>query len=86
MRFTPQADGSGLYCAEGAADLGGTLRTLCQGWQQAAEPDNPLADKIADACEDKPFYGHPAAPKRHAPARRESSPSPFPFGGFRPFQ
>ena len=85
VRFTPQADGSGLYCAEGAAALGGKLATLCQGWQPAAEPDKPLADKIADACEDKPFYGRPAAPKRRTSSRRESSPSPFPFQGLRPF-
>jgi hypothetical protein len=84
-RHRPQADGSGLYCAEGAAALGGKLATLCQGWQPAAEPDKPLADKIADACEDKPFYGRPAAPKRRTSSRRESSPSPFPFQGLRPF-
>ncbi|MEX1061415.1 MAG: CapA family protein, partial [Methyloceanibacter sp.] len=48
VRFTPQAEGSGLYCADGAADLGGELGTLCQGWQQAGEPDKPLADKIAE--------------------------------------
>jgi poly-gamma-glutamate capsule biosynthesis protein CapA/YwtB (metallophosphatase superfamily) len=80
VRFTPQADGSGLYCADGAADLGGTLGALCQGWQQAGEPDKPLATKIADACEDKPFYGQPAPVKRRAPQRRLPA-QPFPFGG-----
>jgi poly-gamma-glutamate capsule biosynthesis protein CapA/YwtB (metallophosphatase superfamily) len=84
VRFTPQADGSGLYCADGAAQLGGKIASLCQGWVPAAEPAKPIADKIADACEDKPFYGRPAIVKRRAPARRQSSPSPF--GGFRPFQ
>ena len=44
-RFTPQADGSGLYCADGAAGLGGDLGTLCQGWQPASDPDKPLAGK-----------------------------------------
>ena len=38
VRFTPQADGSGLYCADGAAALGGKLGTLCTGWQPAASP------------------------------------------------
>ncbi|HEV7463864.1 MAG TPA: CapA family protein [Methyloceanibacter sp.] len=85
VRFTPQADGSGLYCAEGAADLGGKLGTLCQGWHPAAEPDKPLADKIADACEGKPFYGRPAAPKRRTPKPLRPVPLPSPFGNFRPF-
>ena len=80
VRFTPQADGSGLYCADGAADLGGKLATLCQGWQQAGEPDKALAAKIASACEDKPFYGKPALVKRRAPQRRAPA-QPFPFGG-----
>ena len=69
VRFTPQADGSGLYCADGAAGLGGKLGTLCQGWQQAAEPDKKLATKIAAACEDKPFYGKPSLVKRRVPQR-----------------
>ena len=47
VRFTPQADGSGLYCADGAAALGGKIGTLCQNWLPAAEPDKPIADKIA---------------------------------------
>ncbi len=79
VRFTPQADGSGLYCADGAAALGGELGTLCQGWQQAGEPDKTLAAKIAQACEDKPFYGQPALVKRRTP-RRDQAPQPFPFG------
>ena len=89
VRFTPQADGSGLYCADGAASLGGKLATLCQGWQQAAEPEKALADKIAQACEDKPFYGRPTLAKRRAPSPSRREPPPFPFSplqGFRPFQ
>lgn len=85
VRFTPQADGSGLYCAAGAADLGGKLGMLCQGWQPAAEPEKPLATKIAESCTDKPFYGKPALVKRRAPARQRRETSPFPFGGLRPF-
>jgi len=80
VRFTPQTDGSGLYCADGAADLGGELGTLCQGWQQAGEPDKPLAAKIAAACEDEPFYGKPSLTRRRAPQRRGPA-QPFPFGG-----
>ena len=55
VRFTPQADASGLYCADGAAALGGKINRLPRNWLPAAEPDKPLADKIAQACQDKPF-------------------------------
>ncbi len=81
VRFTPQADGSGLYCADGAAGLGGTLGNLCQGWQQAGEPDKKLASKIAAACEDKPFYGKPSLVKRRVPQQRRGPAGIFPFGG-----
>ena len=82
VRFTPQSDGSGLYCADGASALGGKIGTLCQGWHEAAEPEKPLADKIVEACEDKPFYGRPATVKRRAAPR--PVPLSSPFGAFRP--
>jgi poly-gamma-glutamate synthesis protein (capsule biosynthesis protein) len=82
VRFTPQTDGSGLYCADGASNLGGELGTLCQGWHQAQEPDKKLATKIAAACEDKPFYGKPSLAKRRVPQQRQRLfPQTFPFGG-----
>lgn len=81
VRFTPQSDGAGLYCADGAAGLSGDLATLCQGWQQAGEPDKPLATKIAAACQDKPFYNKPSVAKRRAPTQRRLLPQNFPFGG-----
>jgi poly-gamma-glutamate synthesis protein (capsule biosynthesis protein) len=84
VRFAPRPDGSGLYCAEGAAALGGTIGTLCQGWQPPGEPDEALAAKIASACADKPFYGKPALVRRKVPQRRRASPSPSPFGTFGP--
>jgi poly-gamma-glutamate synthesis protein (capsule biosynthesis protein) len=83
VRFTPQANGSGLYCADGAAALGGKLATLCQGWQPAAEPDQKLAAKIEAACEDKPFYGKPSMVKRRTPTRPAAPPAPT--SGFRQF-
>ena len=76
VRFTPQSDGSGLYCADGAATLGGKIGTLCQNWLPAAEPDKPIAEKLADACQDKPFYGRPATAKRRAPPRRKDAATP----------
>jgi hypothetical protein len=85
VRFTPQQNGSGLYCADGAAALGGEIGTLCQGWQPPGEPDKALAAKIAAACADKPFYSKPSLVKRRAPAPREAAPQPTsPFGVLRP--
>lgn len=83
VRFTPQADGTGLYCAPEAADLGGEIGKLCQKWRQASAPPEPLAAEIAEACEDKPFYGKPAMTKRRGarPSRRAAPASPF--GSFR---
>jgi poly-gamma-glutamate synthesis protein (capsule biosynthesis protein) len=81
VRFTPQANGSGLYCADGAAELGGKLATLCQGWQPPAELEQKLAAKIEAACEDKPFYNKPALVKRRVPQRQIAPP----VSGFRQF-
>ena len=82
VRFTPQPDGSGLYCASAAVGFGGKLASLCQGWQEPAEPDQALARAIDQACEDKPFYGKPALVKRRKPVQqRRVAPNPFPFGG-----
>jgi poly-gamma-glutamate synthesis protein (capsule biosynthesis protein) len=83
VRFTPQADGSGLYCADGAAALGGQIGTLCTGWQPAAEPDQKLAAKIEAACADKPFYDKPSLVRRRVP-QRDAAP-PAPLSGFRQF-
>ena len=78
VRFTTREDGSGLYCAPGAADLGGKLGALCQSWQPASAPPKALARKLASACRDKPFYGA-AKKKRRAPA------SDSPSRDFKPF-
>ena len=86
VRFTPLADGSGLYCAPGAGALGGEVATLCASWQEATAPPKPLAENIALACEDKPFYGKPALTKRRAKQPRRAlrrAPLPSPFGTFR---
>ncbi|MET0688526.1 MAG: CapA family protein [Methyloceanibacter sp.] len=86
VRFTPLADGSGLYCAPGAGALGGEVATLCASWQEATAPPKPLAEKIALACENKPFYGKPALTKRRAKQPRRAlrrAPLPSPFGTFR---
>lgn len=84
VRFTPRPDGSGLYCADGAATLGGDIGALCQGWQKPGEPDTALAATVAAACADKPFYGKPALVRRKVPQQRRASPSPSPFGAAGP--
>jgi hypothetical protein len=80
VRFTPREDGSGLYCAPGAADLGGKLGALCQSWQPASAPPKALARKLASACRDKPFYAVKKKKKRRAPPPSES-----PFRDFKSF-
>ena len=79
VRFTPQADGSGLYCADGAAALGGKIGTLCRAGSRPAEPDQKLAAKIEAACEDKPFYDKPALVKRRMPQRPQRRRARTPF-------
>jgi poly-gamma-glutamate synthesis protein (capsule biosynthesis protein) len=50
VRFTPQADGTGLYCAPGAADDGARIGALCRGWSEPAATPEPLARQIASSC------------------------------------
>ncbi len=50
MRFTPQADGSGLYCLAGAERDGGRIGALCASYAPApAIPDN-LRGPISSSC------------------------------------
>lgn len=57
LRFTTRADGSGLYCTQGAASLGGKIGDLCRGYQSAPATPAKLARHLQSACADKPFYG-----------------------------
>jgi poly-gamma-glutamate synthesis protein (capsule biosynthesis protein) len=50
MRFTPQVDGSGLYCVEGAATDGGRIGALCKGWKPAPPVPASLRGAIASSC------------------------------------
>jgi hypothetical protein len=84
VRFAPRSDGSGLYCAQDAAALGGEIGTVCQGWLPPGEPGEALAAKIASACEDKPVASK-QAPVRRKARRRQPEPRPSgPFGSFGP--
>lgn len=50
MRFTPQSDGRGLHCFEGAAKDGGRIGTLCQGWQPPPPIPFLIRRRIAASC------------------------------------
>ena len=67
LRFTPRQDGSGLYCAAGAASLGGKVGALCAAWHPAPAIPKQLARQLASACADKPFYGAGTKKKRRKP-------------------
>ena len=50
VAFTPQPDGTGLYCLAGADKDGGTIGALCKGYRPAPPiPDN-LSGSIASSC------------------------------------
>ncbi|XSG83111.1 MAG: CapA family protein [Methyloligella sp. ZOD6] len=61
VQFTPQPDGSGLYCAPEAQALGGKIGRLCEAWQPARRPSDRLLHQIAEACKEKPKK--PSKPK-----------------------
>jgi poly-gamma-glutamate synthesis protein (capsule biosynthesis protein) len=50
VRFTPQRDGSGLYCVAGAETDGGTIGTLCHGYQPPPPIPAGLRGTIASSC------------------------------------
>lgn len=53
VRFAPQADGTGLYCAAGSERLAGSIGTRCAAKPEVSEPEPELAAKIASACSKK---------------------------------
>jgi poly-gamma-glutamate capsule biosynthesis protein CapA/YwtB (metallophosphatase superfamily) len=50
MRFTPQANGSGLYCVEGAETQGGKIGQLCKAYKPAPPVPASLSSTIASSC------------------------------------
>jgi Bacterial capsule synthesis protein PGA_cap len=50
MRFTPQTDGTGLYCFPGAPSDGGRIGALCAGWQPAPPAPESLRAEIEHSC------------------------------------
>jgi poly-gamma-glutamate synthesis protein (capsule biosynthesis protein) len=43
IRFAPRSDGTGLWCATGAARLGGEVGKLCRGWKRPGKPPADVA-------------------------------------------
>ncbi|GBF25249.1 capsule biosynthesis protein CapA [bacterium MnTg02] len=50
IRFTPQRDGSGLYCVPGARTDPGKIGALCRRWQAAPPIPAALRKSIAASC------------------------------------
>jgi poly-gamma-glutamate capsule biosynthesis protein CapA/YwtB (metallophosphatase superfamily) len=50
VRFTPQKDGSGLYCLPGADKDPGTIGALCRGFTPAPPVPSSLQRQIAASC------------------------------------
>jgi poly-gamma-glutamate synthesis protein (capsule biosynthesis protein) len=53
VRFAPQADGTGLYCAAGSERLSGAIGARCARAPAINEPAAELAAKIQAACSKK---------------------------------
>lgn len=50
VRFAPQPNGTGLYCAAGASADDGDVGTLCRSAQPLEPPPEALRSRIAAAC------------------------------------
>lgn len=50
VRFTPRADGTGLYCLPGADVSPGSIGEMCKGWQAPPLPPRDVAQRIAASC------------------------------------
>jgi len=50
VRFTPQRDGSGLYCEPGAKRDGGSIGALCRNYAPAPPVPRHLRQSIAASC------------------------------------
>ena len=50
VAFTPQPDGTGLYCLAGADKDGGTIGALCKGYRPAPPIPGNLSGPIASSC------------------------------------
>lgn len=60
MAFTPQANGTGLYCLRGAEEDGGSIGALCRGFRPAPPIPASLERAIVSSC------SPPAVPLRES--------------------
>ncbi len=58
VRFAPQVDGSGLYCAPEAAANSDRIGRLCQSFAQPEPPPPALARRITQACGGSDLIAH----------------------------
>ena len=49
-RFTPQKNGSGLYCMPGAGKDPGRIGELCRGWKPASAPGSAVRARLRKSC------------------------------------
>ncbi len=54
VRFTPQQDGSGLFCMKGAQSDPGRIGKLCRNWRPAPAIPQKLRRRIAASCRRHP--------------------------------
>jgi hypothetical protein len=50
LRFSARPDGSGVYCAPGAAGRNDALSKLCAGWREPAAIDRDSRRSLVRAC------------------------------------
>jgi len=50
IRFTPQKNGTGLYCFEGAENDAGSIGALCRGWKAPPALPARLRGQISRSC------------------------------------
>lgn len=90
VRFAARADGTGLYCAEGAGDEPGKIGQLCQGWRGPDVATASQRSRVASACG---YISQPPVEIARGPASRpepvssrrqrraDVEPAPSQFGG-----
>jgi poly-gamma-glutamate synthesis protein (capsule biosynthesis protein) len=69
VRFAPQQDGSGLYCAPGAATDVGRIGRLCANWREPLPPTAAMTARIASSCDSSQVARGPMARRPKFAAR-----------------
>lgn len=72
VQFVARKDGTGLYCAPGAKELGGPVGALCRNWRRPPPLDASTKRKLRHACR---YMRKGSTPGRVATLRRSKAPS-----------